>query len=154
MSIHGLPYLHTICFSVVSEGLFIQLTSPLLWGKARADFITNTGRGAMSTELAPLAILVTYGVGEGKLGMITTFCRSDQVKVEPSDSLSTLVQQDSPKPGVVVMKVFTNSHVGILWLPLPGHNHPFSGYFNHQIPTCPAVLTQVTPLFSHSVILP
>ena len=40
--------------------------------------------------------------------MKTTFCRSDQVKVEPLDALLTIVQWDSPKPGVVVVKVFTN----------------------------------------------
>ena len=73
----------------------------------------------MSAEITPLAILVMDGVGKGKLGMITTFCRSDQVKVEPSDALLTLVQWDSPKPGVVVVKVFTNS-------PHPLHGGPLA----------------------------
>ena len=68
----------------------------------------------MSTEINPLAILVMDGVGEGKLRMITAFCRSDQVKVGPSDALLTLVQQDSPEPGVVVVKVFTNFQWGPL----------------------------------------
>ena len=78
-------------------------------GKAGADYITNTGRSIMSAEIAPLAILVMDGVGEGKLGMITTICISDQAKVEPSDALSTLVQWDPLKTGVTVVKVFTNS---------------------------------------------
>ena len=68
----------------------------------------------MSTEITPLAILVTDGVGERKLGMITAFCRSDQVKVKPSDALWNLVQQVSPEPGVVVVKVYTNSS-HLLW---------------------------------------
>ena len=62
----------------------------------------------MSAEIVPLVILVTDGVGVGKLGMITAFCQTDQVKVEPSNKLSTLVQQNSPEQGVVVQKVFTN----------------------------------------------
>ena len=78
-------------------------------GNAGANFITNAGRRAMSTEITSLAILVMDGEGKGKLGMITTFCRSDQAKVEHSDTLTTIVLPDSPKPGVVVTKVFTNS---------------------------------------------
>ena len=60
--------------------------------------------------------------------------------MDPSDTLSSLVQQDSPEPGVVVEKVFTNSPYlpwRFLWLPLPGSNHPFSGHFT-QLP--PALL--------------
>ena len=67
-------------FHIVSVRLFIQLTSSALWGKAGADFITKASRRAMSAEIAPLAILATDGVGEGKLGMITAFCRTDQVR--------------------------------------------------------------------------
>ena len=87
MSAHGLPYLHALCFGIVSERLFTLLTSPVLWGKAGADFITNAGQRAMSAEITPLAILIMDGMGEGKLGMITNFCRSDQVKVESLDTL-------------------------------------------------------------------
>ena len=97
MSIHGLPYLHTIHFHVVLERLFSWLTSSVLWGKAGTDFLIKVGRRAMSAEIAPLAILVTDGVSKGKLGMITAFCRTDKVKVEPLDALSTLVQWDSPE---------------------------------------------------------
>ena len=108
MCTHGLPYLHALCFSIVLEKFFTQLTSQVIWEKARSDFITNTSQRAMSIEITPLAIMVTDGVGERKFGMIKTFCRSYQGKVEPSDVLSTLVQWDSPEPGVVVVKVFTN----------------------------------------------
>ena len=56
-----------------------------------------------------MAILITDGVGEGKLGMVTIFCHSDQVKVKPSIMLPTLVQQDSHEPAMVVMKIITDS---------------------------------------------
>ena len=92
MSIYGLPYVCTIHFCIVLERLFILLTSPVLWGKAGANFIINTGQRAISAEIAPLAILVMDRVVEGKLEIITTFCRSDQVKVGFWDALSTLVQ--------------------------------------------------------------
>ena len=84
----------TLSAFALCQRIFTQLASSVLWGKAGANFITNVGRRAMSAEIAPLAILVIGGVGEGKLGMITAFCRSDQVKVEPSDALLNLDQQD------------------------------------------------------------
>ena len=83
MFVHGLPYLHALCFCIASERLFTQLTCPVLWGKAGADFITNASRIAMSAE-----ILVMDRVGKGKLGMIAIFCRSDQVRVEHTLHLS------------------------------------------------------------------
>ena len=57
----------------------------------------------------PMAILITDGVGEGKLGMVTVFCCSDQAKVEPLVMLPTLVQQNLPEPAMVLMEIFTNS---------------------------------------------
>ena len=78
MSVHGLPYLHTLCFCIVSERLFTHLASLALWGKAGTHFINNTARRAMSVEITPLNILGTDSIGKGKLGMITTFCRTDQ----------------------------------------------------------------------------
>ena len=108
ISIHELDYLGTLHFCVVSERLFAQLTFPALWGKGGVNFITNANRKAMSAKIAPLAILVMDGVGEGSLEIVTTFCCTDQVKVEPLDMLLTLVQWDIPKPGKVVVKIFTN----------------------------------------------
>ena len=139
ISVHGLPYMCAVHFCVLLERHFTQLTSPALWGKAGADFIIYTSQRAVSAEIAPLAILVMGWVGKGKLGMITTFCRSDQAKVEPLDALLNLVHWDLPERGVVVVKVFTKlplSPVAVLWLPLPGCNHPFNWHFNHSIPTC------------------
>ena len=77
---------------IVLERLFIQPTSPVLWGKAGANFIINADQRAISAEIALLAILDMDRVGEGKLEMITTSCRSDQVEVGPWDALSTLFQ--------------------------------------------------------------
>ena len=56
-----------------------------------------------------MAILITDGVGEGKLGMVTVFSHSDQAKMEPSVMLLTLVQWDLHELAVVLMKIFTNS---------------------------------------------
>ena len=56
-----------------------------------------------------MAVLVTDGVEEGSLGMVTTFCHHDQAKVESSEVLSTLCQWVSPKPSIVVVKIFANS---------------------------------------------
>ena len=109
MSIYGLPYLCVLHFHIASEKLFTHLASPALWRKAGINFINNASRRATSIEITPLAILVTDSICEAKLGMITIFCRTDQVKVEPSDVLSALVQWDSPEPDVIVMKVFINS---------------------------------------------
>ena len=110
ISIHGLPHLCTIHLHVVSERLFSQVISSALWGKAEANFLTKVGKRATSIETAHLAILVTDRVMEGKLGLITAFCRTYQ----SLDTLSTLVQRESPMLGVVVVKVFTNSH-HLLW---------------------------------------
>ena len=109
MDVHPWTSLCTLCFHIVSERLFTHLASQVLWGKAGTDFINNTSRRAMIIEITPLAMLVTDGIDKRKLGMITTLCKTDQAKVEPSDVLLALVQWDSPETGVVVGKVFTNS---------------------------------------------
>ena len=56
-----------------------------------------------------MAILITDGVGERKLGMVTIICHSDKAKVEPLVMLLTLIQWDSHEVAMVVMKIFTNS---------------------------------------------
>ena len=83
--------------------------------------------------------------------MTTTFCRMDQPKVEPLDVLSALVQWDSPKPGIVVVKVLPThpiTHQGLL-APLT-LAAPSMGHFDCSIPTCSAALMQTAPLFFHS----
>ena len=73
------------------QRLFTHLTFPVLWGKARVEFITNNSQ-KISSEIVPMAVLVTGGVEEGSLSMVTTFCHHDQAKVEPSEVLSILIQ--------------------------------------------------------------
>ena len=109
----------------------------------------------MSTEITPLGSLGNMDdIGEGRLGMITTFCQSDQVKMEPSDTLSALVQWDSPELGVVVLKVFTNSPYfpwGSFSYPYHGLNHPFSRCTSTtQFPLALLYLCMVAPMFFHS----
>ena len=109
---------------VVSEGLFAKLITPKVWGQARVYFITHSGKKVRSEEIMPMAILITDGVGEGKLGMVTVFCYSDQAKMEPSVMvlLTLLFSRDSHELAMVVMKIFINSPyfpLGILWLLFP-----------------------------------
>ena len=122
MSVDELCCPSTLHFCVVLGGLFTRLISPYMWGQARVDFITSSTKRAMSKEITPMAILITNGVGTGSLGMVTTFCHSDQAKVEPSVMLLTLIQYDLHKLAKVVMKIFTNLPyfpMGVLWPPLP-----------------------------------
>ena len=79
-----------------------------MWGKAGVQLITSNSQKT-SGEIIPMAALVTNRVEEGNLAMVTTFCCHDQAKVGPSEALSTLLQWDSPKPSIVVDKIFTNS---------------------------------------------
>ena len=108
-------------------------------------------------RLLPWQFLVMDGVGEGKLGIITTFCRSDQAKVEPLDALLTLVQWDWPDPGVVVVKVFTNSP----HLPWWSFGSPYldvttlsAGTLTTQFPLAQMCLCRLLPYSPTQVILP
>ena len=79
-----------------------------MWGKARVKFITSNA-WKISGKIILMDILVTDGVEEGSLGMVTTLCHHNQAKVEPLEALSTLLQQDSAEVSVVVLKIFANS---------------------------------------------
>ena len=72
------------------------------------EFVTYTGL-RVSGETIPMDVLITYGVGEGYLGMVTTFCHHDQVKMEATDALGALCQCDLQKPSVVVVRQYTNT---------------------------------------------
>ena len=63
MSVHMLPHLHTLLSHCVGENFHLT-NLPSTVGKAWANFITNAGRRAMSTEITPLAILVMDVVGK------------------------------------------------------------------------------------------
>ena len=80
-----------------------------MWGKAGVEFMTHTGQ-KISGEATPMLILITDGVGEGNLGMVTTLCHHEQAKMEASDALSVLHHQcNSPEPNKVVVRRYTNT---------------------------------------------
>ena len=107
-SICKLPFLGTLQFWIVSERPFANLSSPSMWEQARVEFISDSGQ-KIGGEIEPMVVLRANGVEEGSLGMVTTFCCHDQAKVESSEVLSILHEQDSPELSVVVVKIFANS---------------------------------------------
>ena len=57
-----------------------------------------------------MVILVTDGVGESNLGLVTVFCHPNQARMEACDALSALCHCDSSKPCVVVVvKRYSNT---------------------------------------------
>ena len=56
-----------------------------------------------------MAISITYGVGKGDLGMVTTFYSHNQTKMEALEALGIIHQHDSPKPRVFVVRRYTNT---------------------------------------------
>ena len=120
------------------------------------EFITGTGLGTRG-EAIPMVILITDGVGEGNLGMVSIFCHHDQNKMEALDTLSALHQCNSPKPSVVVVKRYTNTPYipqGTSWLlycdvsTLPG------GASSVQFPLDCLHLQRLLPYSKTEVLLP
>ena len=72
------------------------------------EFIFSSSQ-TISGEIIPMVGLITNRVEGGSLSMVTTFCHHDQANVKSLEVLSILSQQDSPKPSVVVVKIFANS---------------------------------------------
>ena len=70
--------------------------------------MTNIGP-RIRREAIPMAILVTYRVGNEYLGMMTIFCHHNQNKIEACDALSALCQCDSHVSSVVVVRKYTNT---------------------------------------------
>ena len=108
-------------------------------------------------EIIPLVVLVTDELEEENLGMVTTFCHHDQAKVEPSEVLSTLLQQDCPRLSVVVVKIFTNSP----YIPHGSFSFPYLdvttlavGMFAAQFPLAWLWLYRLLPFSSTQVVLP
>ena len=109
MSIHVLPFLCTIHFCIVLERLFSWLTFSALWGKSWG-WLPHQSRQKSYRHWNHSLSDFSYRWGRGgKWGLITAFCRIDEAKVESVDTFLTLVQHGSPKPGVVVVKAFTNT---------------------------------------------
>ena len=105
-SLQELPLLGTLQFRL--REAFCPHSTPDMWRKARVEFIIHNG-WKISEEATPMAILITDGVGEGNLGMMTTFCHHDQAKMEVCNVLSALHQHDFPKPSMVVVRRYTNT---------------------------------------------
>ena len=76
-----LPCLGALWFRIVSEGFFICIASPDRWGKTRVEFVTLTGL-RKSGETTNMVILITDGVGESDLGLVTVFCHPNQARME------------------------------------------------------------------------
>ena len=102
------PILVTHQFWIILERLFTCIASPAMWGKAGMEFITSNGP-KISGEAAPMVILVTDGVGEGNLDMVTTFCCHSQAELEASDALSAQHQWNLLEPSVVVVRMYTST---------------------------------------------
>ena len=94
-------------FRLISEKFFPQVTSLMIWGKTGVEYVTETGL-RLSGE-AHMTIMITDWVGKGDLGMVTTFCGHNQVKMEASEVLTTLHQCNSPEPNVFVIRRYTNT---------------------------------------------
>ena len=148
MSISELLLMGTLQFRIILERFSACFTSPEMWGKAGLEFITNGSHQKISVEAVPMAILGADGVGEGNLGMVTTFWHHDEAKVEVFKELSALHQCNMPEPSAMVVQKFTNSaslpqgSFGILYL-----DHSLWGHF--ICPTGPATPMQATPLLLH-----
>ena len=106
-STQKLPCLGALQFRIVSEGLFVCISSPNWWGNTRVEFFTQTSL-KMSGETTNMVILITDGVGESVLGMMTVFCHPEQARIEACDALSILCQSDTCKLSVVLVRRYSN----------------------------------------------
>ena len=79
-----------------------------MWRKTGVEYVTKTGL-RLSGEASLMVILITSGVGKGDLGMVTTFCSHNQVKMEASEVLTTLHQCNSPEPNVFMVRRYINT---------------------------------------------
>ena len=104
-----------------------------------------------------MAILITDGVGKGDLGMVTTFCSHNQVKMESLEVLATLHQCNSPEPSVFIVWRYTNTPF-IPWgisrlLYLNGSDLP-GGTSSSQFPLNCLCLQNLLPYSKTKVLLP
>ena len=120
------------------------------------EFITNNSQ-KISGEAIPMVLIVIDGVGEGNLGMVTTFCHHDPSTVEASEVLSALHQCDLPKPSVVEVWRFTNSpylpweSFGLLYLDMTNLSGNAS---STQFPLDWKCLCRLLPYSTTEVVLP
>ena len=110
MSLLELPVMGTLWFRLISEKFFARVLSPTIWRKTKVEYVTETSL-RLSGQAAPMAILITDGVGKGDLGMGMTFCSHTLVKIEASEALAALQLWDAPKPRVFVVRRYTNTRL-------------------------------------------
>ena len=95
-----------------------------------------------------MVILITDGVGERNLGMVTVFCCHDQNKMEASKALFMLHHCDYPEPSIVVIRRYTNTFT-FFEEPL-GSSTSMSvvslGHFLYPIPSGPLMHLKVTSI--------
>ena len=95
-----------------------------------------------------MVILITDGVGEENQGEVTVFCCHDQNEMQVSDVLSTLCQQHSPEPSVVMVRRYTNTLYilqgtsQLLYLDVG----TLQGHFLHPVPYGPPTPTKATSI--------
>ena len=90
------------------RGIFTHISSSSKWGQTRMEFLTLT-RLKTSGETTNTVVLITNGVREGELGMVTGFCHPSQAKMEACEALSTLCQSNSLEPRVMVVRRHSNT---------------------------------------------
>ena len=100
---HGCSLIQTNIAEVLHPSII-----PYYWGKTRVEYITKICL-RLSGEAALMVILIIDGVGKVDLGMVTTFCSHNQVKMEALEVLTTLHQHDSPEPSVFMVRRYTNT---------------------------------------------
>ena len=157
VSIHELPHLGNLHFCIVLVELFPWLVSLELWGQAGVKFITRSGRKTTCEEIAPMAILVTNGIGEGSLGMATIFLPLWPGKSGAFSCTFNLIPMGltlSRCSGSEDLHQLSLCPMRVFWLPLPRGNHPFSRHFNHSISPTQMCLCRLLWYSSTQVILP
>ena len=107
-SIQELPCLGTLWFRLISEGCFACIASPNNWGKTRVECLILTSI-KRSGETTKSLIVLSNGVGERVLGMVTVLCHPNWAKREACDSLSTLCQCDLSKLSMLVLRRYSNT---------------------------------------------
>ena len=125
-------------------------------GETGVEFITDTGL-RISRKATPMVILITDGVGEENLGMMTVFCCHGQNKMEASDAPSALHQCDPPEPCVVVVRRYANTPYnpwGTSWLLYLDVSTLSGGASSIQFPLDHLCLWRLLPYYKTEVLLP
>ena len=155
-SLWELSVLGALQFRLISERHFTYVASPDIWRKVGVEFIPDTGLRTCE-EVTHMAILITDGVGEGNLGMVTTFYHHNQNKMESSDALPAICQCNAPEPSVVVTRRHTNTPYipcGTSWpLYLYTSTHP-KGTSSAKFPLDCLCLWRLLTYFKTKVLLP